>query len=446
MEKAQQSLVNLSHLDYLSEEVTLDGQAYRMIHIYAEAPDYQRAADSEEGTACVDDAARAAVVYLRHFESTGDENSRARAEALLRFVMYMQTPEGRFHNFVVNNRLKINRTHWRSVADRVEWWMARGLWALGTGARALKTTDPQFAQACADRVRRSLPHLEKLLESYPQTREYLGRTIPTWLIGEDGADATSELLLGLAAFNRAEPTVAVQTMITRFAEGIALMRYGSMNTFPYGAHASWRDGWHPWGNSQTQALAEAGIVISAKLEADHFYPRLLVEGFLHSITFDDLHAMQYFERIAYGVRCVAVGLIRLFEATADEKYAKMAGLAATWFTGNNAAGSPMYDPATGRGYDGLHGESEVNYNAGAESTIEALYTILEVERHPQAAAWLNARGGEPARVEKDGIEYQHRIFEDPTAAPPRRIGLVMDLTHESFQLLEGGSLEEFLSS
>ncbi|WP_243664207.1 hypothetical protein [Rhodothermus marinus] len=33
------------------------------------------------------------------------------------------------------------------------------------------------------------------------------------------------------------------------------------------------------------------------------------------------------------------------------RYATMAGLAASWLTGNNEAGVAMYDPATGRGYD-----------------------------------------------------------------------------------------------
>lgn len=55
-----------------------------------------------------------------------------------------------------------------------------------------------------------------------------------------------------------------------------MVRYGSMNSFPFGLHASNKHGWHKWGNSQ--ALAEAGLVDSARAEADQFYPRLLVEG------------------------------------------------------------------------------------------------------------------------------------------------------------------------
>src|SRR5690606_30633408 len=129
--------------------------------------------------------------------------------------------------------------------------------------------------------------------------------------------------------------------------------------------------WHGWGNSQTQALAEAGILGGAVREAENFFPHLLVNGWRHSMDLDNPSAGREYEQIAYAVRCVAVGLVRLFEATGDEQYAILAGLAASWFTGNNVPDAVMYDGRTGRGYDGISGPSDVNRNAGAESTIEA---------------------------------------------------------------------------
>jgi hypothetical protein len=38
----------------------------------------------------------------------------------------------------------------------------------------------------------------------------------------------------------------------------------------------------------------------------------------------------------------------------------------------------MWDPATGRGFDGIINEGKINLNAGAESTIEALLALQEV--------------------------------------------------------------------
>jgi hypothetical protein len=57
----------------------------------------------------------------------------------------------------------------------------------------------------------------------------------------------------------------------------------------------------------------------------------------------------------------------------------------------NAAQAQMYDPKTGRGFDGILSEKEINRNAGAESTIEALYAILEVEANPVARQKLHEK-------------------------------------------------------
>jgi hypothetical protein len=74
----------------------------------------------------------------------------------------------------------------------------------------------------------------------------------------------------------------------------------------------------------------------------------------------------------------------LYELTQEERFAELAGELATWFLGNNPANQKMYDPETGRCFDGILSESAINRNSGAESTIEALYSILEVEANPIA--------------------------------------------------------------
>lgn len=438
------SLVNFAHLAHMSEVVIHRGQALEFVHIYCEAPHYRCVADPAEGMSCVDDVARAAVMYLRHFELTGHDASRRSAEQMLRFILYMQAPSGLFYNFVTDRELQINRTHVRSRAEHVEWWTARAVWALGTAAKVLRDADPVFGHHCMEAALRVLPHVARVLEAYPRTIEYRGRTVPDWLLYGDGADATSELLLGLIPLQQYRPGSELATMILRLAEGIAMMRYGSMNSFPFGLHASNKQCWHKWGNSQTQALAEAGMLVSAKAEADEFYPRLLIEGWLHSISFDHLHAVRYYERIAYGVRSVAVGLIRLYELTGDVRYARMAGLAGSWFFGNNAARFPMYDPDTGRGYDGLISETQVNYNAGAESTIEALHTILETEQVPEARRWLRVQAEPPVRARVAGDDCFYRLFRR-THGGLGTLGLILNLSRERLHVLADDELERFLN-
>ncbi len=436
--------LNLAHLEHLTQEIATDSAAYRIVHIYAEAPDYEWVDDEDEGIACVDDAARAAVLYLRLFEQTGEAEMRERAAGLLRFVMYMQAESGLFYNFVWNDELKINRAHPNSRADRFEWWAARAVWALGTAARALKDADPELAEEAAQSARRTFPYLEEMLSRYGETAEQNGRTVPQWLVYESGADATSELLLGLVALHEVEPDAALQEMINRFAEGIARMRYGAPGRFPYGLHASFEGLWHGWGNAQTEALAAAGLHLeSARAEAEAFYPRLLIDGWLHSITFDP-KSIRRFEQTPYAVRGVAVGLIRLYEATGETRYATMAGLAASWLTGNNAAEAAMYDPATGRGYDGIDGPGDVNRNAGAESTIEALLTIFEMSRRPEVRRWLFARGGPARTLLRGGLRYRLRVFT--AADSDGRLALALDVTTPRLLLLEGDALDAFLEA
>ena len=442
---------NLDHLDFLGEDIVHDGDTLRVVHIYAEpGPDggWVFVGDDDEGFACVDDAARAAVVYLRHYAQTGDEASRRTATKLLRFVRYMQAESGLFYNFVWDRSLRINTEHANSLADEVSWWTARAVWALGEGARVLAEADPAEAAADEAAIRRVEPHLDRLLANYPTVREEDGRPFPQWLLHSTAADATSELLLGLVALQAAAPTEAGALRAERFSEGLAGLRFGDLDTFPYGGHASWTGGWHGWGNSQTQALAEAArlgaagpdALASAEAEAQSLYARLLVEGWLHNLDYAT-EEPQAFEQIAYDVRPAAVGLVRLFEATGDERYAVMAGLAASWFHGLNPAGATMADPATGRGYDGILAPDRLNRNAGAESTVEAQLTLLEVGAHPEASAWAWATADAPRTLQWNGRTVRARTFSGPTTAV-----LVLDPEADASHLFLGADADRFLAT
>ncbi|GHO84781.1 hypothetical protein [Dictyobacter formicarum] len=55
----------------------------------------------------------------------------------------------------------------------------------------------------------------------------------------------------------------------------------------------------------------------------------------------------------------------------------------------------MYDPANGRGYDGLDGTTgKVNLNSGAESTIEALMALQAIHQNAAALNMVNAKAVE----------------------------------------------------
>ena len=61
--------VNLGHLEHLYDEIVLPkGDTGGVVWIYCEAPDYVLVGDDDEGYTCVDDMARALVVYSMHHE------------------------------------------------------------------------------------------------------------------------------------------------------------------------------------------------------------------------------------------------------------------------------------------------------------------------------------------------------------------------------------------
>ena len=391
--------INFAHIDHLTERVALAGDSVSIVHIYANSPDYrwESAAESgPEGIACVDDAARAAVMFLRSYELRGDAESLERARGLLKFVMHMQSGDGEFYNFIrADHTVNVSgKTSFKSFG----WWGVRGLWAMAMGGRVFRARDSLFSRRLTERVSLMIPLVSASLKEYGITRKVSGYTIPRWLLYESGADVTSELLLGLLEYRKGGADGSVDVLIRELAAGLLVMQDGDGKRPPYGLHRSWETLWHMWGNAQTQALSAAGALLhdttmigSAVREARGWYGRLLMDGFLKEFDVAGSAPPRVYEQIAYGVRPMAAGLIRLYEATGDRDYLLMGGLAASWLTGNNPSGRAVYDPATGRCYDGIRDSVTLNLNSGAESTIEALYTLLEVEHYPVAAALLSCR-------------------------------------------------------
>jgi hypothetical protein len=392
-------IVNFSHLDHLTEHVVVDGDSVAIVHVYANSPSYEWVDAKEsgpEGIACVDDAARAAVVALRDFELHGHRESLERARPFLRFVLAMQTEDGQFYNFVLKDN-SINRdgkTSFKSFG----WWAARGVWSLGLGYRIYKDVDTTFALQLRTAVERSLPQVEHMLEPYGQQDQEGGFAIPRWLLYESGADATSELFLGLVEYHRAAPSLRVESMIRKIADGFMLMQDGDILTFPYGAHRSWRTYVHLWGNAQVQGLATAGqllhdkaMLTSAQRAVRGFFTRIVSEGMFKEWDLKTPDGKQVFDQIAYGVRPIVTGSLRMYDASGDTDYLRLAGLAASWFFGNNPAGKAMYDSLTGRCYDGIRDSTTLNLNSGAESTIEALYSMTELTAYPEAMPYVHCR-------------------------------------------------------
>lgn len=387
-------LVNLDHLRFLTQPVTIDDTDMAIVHIYSEYPDYEWVDAAGEGLSAVDDVARAAVVYLWQYERTGDPELLELARRCLNFVLYMQVEDGEFYNFVYDAEGTINQrgsTSFKSLG----WWAMRGLWALGEGVRVFDAVDSDYAQQLAEAYLRTEAALAATQTNYGDYNEVHGFRIPAWIPSSEPRIAAIGLL-GLAAYQQARPNEATAALITQIADGIAEYRLGDHSTYPFGMHPALANApgfWHDWGAHMTHGLVVAGMVMdrqdwidSAAADANSFLLRQLAfERFRHIGV-----VPSRLEQIAYGTNQIVLTYKALYDATGDVQYARYAGLAASWYFGNNMAGVQMYFPESGRVYDGINGPASfrVNRNSGGESTIEGLMSLIALAEVPEALDYL----------------------------------------------------------
>ncbi|MDQ3673675.1 MAG: extracellular solute-binding protein [Gemmatimonadota bacterium] len=381
--------IRLDYLRSLGLDAVVKGQPVRVVALYAEAPDYRPTAsparDGYEGIASLDDVARAAVVYLRAYEATGDTLARDEALGLLAFVVAMEQGDGEFVNFID----AAGRPNYGAISSRksMSYWAARSIWALGEAVRVLSPRDSAKLGTMRPVLARAVPRMAREIEA--------GR-----LIG-GSATATAEALLGLLALERAEPNPRIAALAVRTAALLVPLSAGTMQSAPWGARVDRPAAeWHAWGSRSTAALAEAAVVLNrpdyaaaARREADALWTRFLLAGQPAATVSSADSSTKWFPQIAYGIGPIVEGFLALADATGDRRYTVFAGLTAAWFIGSNPARVSMYDGKTGRTFDGIDGPSpiRVNRNAGAESTIEALLALQRITSNPEAARYMEYR-------------------------------------------------------
>ncbi len=414
-------LINLEHLQRLTEVREWDGVPVALVHIYSEAPDYGWVDASGEGLTAVDDVARAALIYLDFYERTQEPEALDLARASLNFVLALQADDGEYYNFVRDVDGTINQTGGTSLKSW-GWWAARGQWALAVGVRVFREADPGYATDLQAAYLVGEEALGREIGTVGEFNTLHGVSVPAWLIG-NGSDVSSLAMLGLAEYYKAEPNDQTAELLTALGDGVAAYQLGGPGEYPFGAHPSATTStalWHAWGSHQVHALALAGQLLeredwidSARRAADGLFVRLLATDQLIN---EMAPLPQRGGQIAYGAQVLTAGLMTLYRATGDEQYARHAGLAASWFFGNNMAGVAMYDPETGRCFDGIDGPStqRINRNAGAESTIEALYALMLVDLDPVASAYLTYKATSSPQTLIVEAESGETLDGDPT--------------------------------
>ena len=180
-EAATTTLTNLAHLDFLLDDVSPKAVTGHTTYRLAEEPELlvpwtyadrkddgsysrvgggtldEKTGDYTQGAFNTDDIARAAVVYLRHWQQTGSADSRTKAYDLLRAVAYLQTTSGPSYGRSIlwmqadgTLNPSAEPAELPDPSDSADsYWQARSLWAYGEGYAAFKREDPAFARVPA---------------------------------------------------------------------------------------------------------------------------------------------------------------------------------------------------------------------------------------------------------------------------------------------------------
>ena len=381
-----------------------------------------------QGAYDADDISRAAVVYLQHWVQFGDQHSRDEAYQLLRGLTYLQTASGpNAGNVVLWMQPDGSLNPTPTPADSpnpsdsgASYWLARTIWALGEGYADFRGTDPAFAAFLQQRLDLAIGALDReVLTSYGQYQLSNGLRVPAWLITGD-ADASSEAVLGLAAYVQAGGGAAARTALAQLADGIADMGSGTASTWPYGAilpSATSRSQWHPWAAQMATALADAatalhqpGLLSAAVADTAVFTPHLLT-----ATGPDNLWGPAPVDssQIAYGAGARVLALLAVATATHSAGLRQLAGIAAGWFFGQNPAGIATYNPATGATDDGINANGTVNLNSGAESTIFGLLTMEALDANPDVAAIARASASVQFRDGQQTVEAEAASLTGP---------------------------------
>jgi hypothetical protein len=292
---------------------------------------------------CLDDVARALVVVVREPEQTTTLIELTRR--FLDFVAFAQAEDGRCHN-----RLGLDR-QWKDAPSVEDCW-GRALWALGT--TAARAIDGDARQRAADRF----AHSSRWRCRHRRTMAFAA--------------------LGAAEMLAVTPEDAAARTLLASAAAVIGGRSGT---------ASW-----PWPEARltyaNAVLPEALIAAGEHLDDTRALDDgLYLLGWLLDLETSGTHlsvtpvggwapgeARPGFDQQPIEVAALADACARALRLTGEVRWAQGVERAVSWFLGDNDADTPLCDPATGGGCDGLHVAGR-NANQGAESTLAMISTL-----------------------------------------------------------------------
>jgi len=297
---------------------------------------------------CTDDVARGLVVTSR--EPDPPAAVVRLAETYLAFLTHAQDKSGAFHNRLAHDR------RWTDEPGVGDCW-GRALWGLGTAAAY------SSAPWIRDEALMAFAEGATQRSSHPRAMAFAG--------------------LGAAEILRGDPDNTLAVFLLADAAA-AIGAPGESQNWP------WPQQRLTYANA---ALAEVLIAAGQLLDdSPQLAAGLRMLAWLRDIQTTDgrlsvvpvqgwqrdalrpRHDQQPIEVAALADACATAAT-----ATSDRCWDVGVRQATAWFLGDNDASTPMWDPDTGGGYDGLT-EYGPNLNQGAESTLALISTLQHARR------------------------------------------------------------------
>jgi hypothetical protein len=291
---------------------------------------------------CLDDVARGLIVTSRE-PRPGPVVIRLH-DRYLEFVLAAIESDGRCHN-----RMRLDGS-WQDPPSVGDWW-GRAVWGLGVAAVHSPTAGQQARAVEGFRMA-------------ARQRSPYSRTMAFAALG------AGELL-------RAYPGERAARALLRDAVGVV---------DPIGAGHGWA--WPEFRLRYANAAVPEALLIAGELLADQAVLRRGQEllSFLLRVELHDKHLSVTpatgrgpgesgpgFDQQPIEVAAIADACATAYRITDNPRWLIGINLAWRWFLGDNDSRMPMFDPATGGGYDGLEPDGR-NLNQGAESTLAMLST------------------------------------------------------------------------
>jgi len=312
-----------------------------------------------------DDNARALVVAVKHHRLYGDQLSRDLAYRYLAFLMYAQTPEGRFHNFVSYDRRPMDTVGSEDA-------FGRAVWAL---AHVLANPIESGMVGPAERMlHQALSWVEAL--EHPRSKAYCITGLYWWSRSSRGDVLRAEQL--------ARPLA--DYLVGRYHEHARPDWEWILPEFTYANAALPKALYRAHqllGDEQYLAIAER--TMDFLVEKTSIRDTLAVVGNREWLQPDGDAVLALYDQQPIEAGLMVEASLAGYDATSDVKHLRRAWRALEWFFGRNLQSLSLYDPKTGGCFDALM-EGRVNQSQGAESTVCLLLArLVTVETRQQLA-------------------------------------------------------------